>query len=188
MDEYSENLNAPEDIKFLTVKQIITIQSETLPRSGLPNMDRLEGALGRIYTLYSYEECNDIFKLAAMYIIAIAKAHAFNDANKRTALQAALVFLRLHGIRIEKSLLLVKLTIWAAMDKAELDNIAITLQLLSDINGIPITDNLEPDVRLFFQALVGVSNGSIDDKSEKFISQLLSDLDNDLLEETTSSY
>jgi death-on-curing protein len=29
---------------------------------------------------------NDVFDVAAMYAVAIARGHVFNDANKRTAL------------------------------------------------------------------------------------------------------
>jgi death-on-curing family protein len=32
-----------------------------------------------------YAELDDIFDIAAMYAVAIARGHVFNDANKRTA-------------------------------------------------------------------------------------------------------
>lgn len=72
------------DITFLTTAQVVDIQSSTLPNSGDPNLGKLEGLLNRVHTLHHYEECDDIFTLAAMYLIAIAKGHAFHDANKRT--------------------------------------------------------------------------------------------------------
>ncbi|WP_338091408.1 Fic family protein [Sodalis ligni] len=53
----------------------------TLPQSGQPDINKLAGALNRVETLHYYENCDDVFKLAAMYLIGIAKAHAFNDAN-----------------------------------------------------------------------------------------------------------
>jgi death-on-curing protein len=119
-------------IDFLTTEQVIDIQSTTLPNSGEPNMDRLEGALNRIHALHHYEECDDIFSLAAMYLVAIAKAHAFNDANKRTAFQAASIFLMMNGFELGTSFRLVKLTVMAAMDNAELRDVAFSLMLLSD--------------------------------------------------------
>ena len=49
------------DIRFLTTDEIIEIQRSTLPNSGEPNMDRLEGALFRIQTLHEYDGCDDVF-------------------------------------------------------------------------------------------------------------------------------
>lgn len=43
---------------------------------------------------------NDIFGIAGLYAEAIARGHAFNDANKRTALACALTFLGRKGIDI----------------------------------------------------------------------------------------
>ncbi|MGP0844409.1 type II toxin-antitoxin system death-on-curing family toxin [Serratia sp. CY83965] len=119
-------------IEFLTTEQVIDIQSSTLPNSGPPNMDLLEGALNRIHTLHQYEECDDVFMLAAMYLVAIAKAHAFNDANKRTAFQAASIFLMMNGFELGTSFRLVKLTVMAAMDNANMRDVAFSLMLLSD--------------------------------------------------------
>lgn len=76
-------------IRFLTVDEVVEIQRSTLPNSGKPDLSKLEGALSRIEALRDYEECEDIFKFSAMYLISIAKAHAFNDANKRTAFQGS---------------------------------------------------------------------------------------------------
>ncbi|WP_338149467.1 type II toxin-antitoxin system death-on-curing family toxin [Xenorhabdus bovienii] len=75
------------NIRFLSTEEVIEIQRLTLPNSGNPDINKLEGALFRIQTLKDYDGCEDIFKFAAMYLIAIAKSHAFNDANKRTAFQ-----------------------------------------------------------------------------------------------------
>ncbi|RTP97309.1 type II toxin-antitoxin system death-on-curing family toxin [Enterobacter sp. WCHEn045836] len=121
-----------DEIEFLTPEQVIEIQQSTLPNSGPPGKDRLEGALFRVYTLAEYEGCEDIFAFAAMYLIAIAKAHAFNDANKRTAFQATSVFLLMNGFELNASFELVKLTVLAAMGEAELENTAFALRILSD--------------------------------------------------------
>ncbi|HHQ6611927.1 type II toxin-antitoxin system death-on-curing family toxin [Morganella morganii] len=85
--------------------------------------------------LRDYEECKDIFKFSAMYLISIAKAHAFNDANKRTAFQAASVFLILNGVELNVSMELVKLTILAATGEAERDTAAFVLKVLSDYHN-----------------------------------------------------
>lgn len=80
-------------IHFLTTEQVIKIQRDTLPNSGSPNLNKLEGALDRIQTLNYYEDCSDLFTLAAKYLITLTKAHAFNDANKNLILIATIDFL-----------------------------------------------------------------------------------------------
>lgn len=120
------------EIEFLTMDQVTLIQRWTLPKSGLPDEGRLQGALFRVQTLAEYDGCDDVFKFAAMYLIAIAKAHAFHDANKRTAFQAASIFLMMNGYELNSSFELVKLTVLAAMGEAELDETAFALRILSD--------------------------------------------------------
>lgn len=104
----------------------------TLPQSGLPDINKLAGALNRVKTLHYYENCDDVFKLAAMYLIGIAKTHAFNDANKRTAFQATSVFLLMNGIELNESLYLVKLTLFAAMNQTNIVETTFALRLLSN--------------------------------------------------------
>ncbi len=64
--------------------------------SGIRDAASLDAAATRPINLASYET-PDAFDLAAAYAFGIAKAHAFTDGNKRTALVAALTFLRLNG-------------------------------------------------------------------------------------------
>lgn len=129
-----------DDITFLTVDQVITIQKSTLPNSGEPDIGKLEGALGRVDNLLNYEGCDDLFKFAAMYMVAIAKSHAFNDANKRTAFQAASVFLMMNDYELNTSMELVKLTIFAATGEADCENTALALKLLSNYKNELLID------------------------------------------------
>jgi death on curing protein len=69
---------------------------------GLRDMGGLEGALDRPKNLVAYGD-PDIAELTAMHAMAIAKTHAFVDANKRTAWATAGAFLRLNGYRLEFS-------------------------------------------------------------------------------------
>lgn len=131
-----------EKIRFLTIDEVIEIQRTTLPNSGVPNTNKLEGALFRVQTLKDYENYNDIFQFAAMYMIAIAKSHAFNDANKRTAFQAASVFLLLNGYELTTSLELVKLTILAATGEADLKNTTFALKILSNYCNDLLSDTV----------------------------------------------
>jgi death-on-curing protein len=67
------------------------------------NFGALEGALGRIETRREYENLNDVFEIAGMYAEAIARGHAFSDANKRTALVSALTYLLLEGFLVKRT-------------------------------------------------------------------------------------
>lgn len=120
--------------RMLTEDEVIKIQNKTLPNSGDPNVDKLAGAIGRVQSLIDYEGCDGVFDLAGMYLvaIAIAKAHAFNDANKRTAFQASTIFLKLNGVKLFPSVYLVKLTILAAMGEFDYRQVSSTLRILSD--------------------------------------------------------
>ena len=59
----------------------------------------LEAALGRPVNKWGYGT-SDLFELAAAYTFGIAKAHAFVDGNKRTALVCALTFLLANGTHV----------------------------------------------------------------------------------------
>ena len=50
---------------------------------------------------YAGDPPPDLFDLASAYAFGIARNHAFNDANKRTAWAACLLFLRVNGVRIK---------------------------------------------------------------------------------------
>lgn len=56
--------------------------------------------LGRIDQQMHYNNIDDAFEIAAWYGVAIAKGHAFVDANKRTGLSVMLAFLEVQGISI----------------------------------------------------------------------------------------
>jgi death-on-curing protein len=58
----------------------------------------LEGALARVENRLAYGLIEDAFDLAAMYAVAIATGHCFNDGNKRTAFRAMQVALYINGV------------------------------------------------------------------------------------------
>lgn len=63
----------------------------------------LEGALSRVSARIHYEGLEDIFEIAAMYAVVLARGHVFNDANKRTALVTALTYLDLQGYEVQRN-------------------------------------------------------------------------------------
>lgn len=71
---------------------------------GLPGVrdeNGLEAALARPQQKWHYEPDSDLATLAAAYAFGLAKAHAFSDANKRTAFLTAVIFLGLNGKDLE---------------------------------------------------------------------------------------
>ncbi len=61
----------------------------------------LEGALARPVNHHQYEGMTEIHELAAHLVLAIGKAHAFEQGNKRTAWAAGRLFLRNNGYQIQ---------------------------------------------------------------------------------------
>lgn len=89
--------------RLLSVEEVIILHDSILGPNELPGLakDRsLAGALSRVEFRVQYGLIDDAFDLAAMYAVAIAQAHAFNDANKRTAYAALETILYVHGISI----------------------------------------------------------------------------------------
>lgn len=78
-------------MKHLTALQVIVCHDENVRRyGGLPGIvdaARIEALLARVRNHERYEGVTDVFELAALYCVAIARGHAFLDGNKRTALQ-----------------------------------------------------------------------------------------------------
>nr|WP_019216561.1 hypothetical protein [Legionella tunisiensis] len=58
---------------------MIFIQSEILSNASVTDIGKLESALKRAEQHHHYENIKDIIELTAIYVIGIAKAHAFPD-------------------------------------------------------------------------------------------------------------
>lgn len=78
------------------------IHDEVLNLGELPGRARdksLDGALARVGNRLAYGMIEDAFDLAAMYAVAVAQGHCFNDGNKRTAFRTMNAALELNGVR-----------------------------------------------------------------------------------------
>jgi len=88
--------------KWISKAQVLRIHEKTIELQGglsgssEEGQGKLEGCLARPHNLYLYEK-PDLFDLAASYAQSIARSHAFNDGNKRTAYQTADLFLYKNG-------------------------------------------------------------------------------------------
>lgn len=64
-------------------------------------MGLLESALARPQNLVAYGEVVTTERLAALYAVGVAKAHAFVDGNKRIAFAVMVAFLKAHGRHLD---------------------------------------------------------------------------------------
>ena len=86
--------------RWLTPEIVIVLQSMLLAEHGgdpgIRDMNGLESALGRPLHKFHYES-PELPELAAAYAYGLSSNHPFLDGNKRVALAALDVFLRLNG-------------------------------------------------------------------------------------------
>ena len=96
--------------------------------AGVIDANALDSALHKPQQLNHYEPKSDAAALGAAYLCGIAQKQCFVDGNKRTALAATLVFLKLNGfeLNVEKAELLAFVL---SIAKNELDQSAATVWL-----------------------------------------------------------
>lgn len=92
---------------MIGAKKILEIHDYIIEQEGGLRGDHgigaIEGALSRVVNRLMYECMDDVYEIAAMYAVAIARGHVFNDGNKRTALAAALAYLESQDIILCRS-------------------------------------------------------------------------------------
>ena len=88
----------------IDVENVILIHDAVISEKelqGLAKDKSLEAALGRVHNRLQYGFISDVFDLAACYAAFLAKAHCFNDANKRTAVAVLFFILNANGVEID---------------------------------------------------------------------------------------
>jgi death on curing protein len=93
----------PEDCFHLTVEIVREIHAEAIARfggsEGVRELALLESAVAAPQASFGGRSpYRDVAEVAAAYLFYLCKNHPFMDGNKRAALGACLVFLRLNGI------------------------------------------------------------------------------------------
>ena len=68
---------------------------------GIRDEGSIASALARPVNAWMYEQAVDLETIAATYLCALVRQQGYLDGNKRTALAAMLVFLRLNGRRLD---------------------------------------------------------------------------------------
>ncbi len=92
---------------FLTVEDVIQIHGEVITayggESGLCDLNFLESAVEMPKQMFDGQFLhNSLCYMAAAYLFHISQNHPFVDGNKRTGYTAALVFLRINGVVIDR--------------------------------------------------------------------------------------
>lgn len=67
---------------------------------GIRDRGLLESAVAQPQYVYLYNPQADLFDIATAYAFSLTKNHPFLDGNKRTALHAALAFLRVNAVEL----------------------------------------------------------------------------------------
>ncbi len=123
--------------EFLTVGDVLHIHALQLARyggaEGLRDLGLLDSAVAQPKTTFHGRFMHeDLFAMAAAYLFHIVRNHPFLDGNKRTGLLAALVFLDINGISIERdSETLYELTLAVAEGRADKEEVARILRRLA---------------------------------------------------------
>lgn len=94
---------APDNCFHLSVETVLEIQAQAIARfggsDGIREMTLLESAVAAPQASFGGQSpFADITDVASAYLYYLCKNHPFVDGNKRAALGACLVFLRLNGL------------------------------------------------------------------------------------------
>ena len=92
---------------------------------GVRDEGAIESALARPANAWTYGQVADLEALAATYLCALARQQGYLDGNKRSALAAMLVFLKINGRRLEApGAELYAIVISAATNEIDIDQVA----------------------------------------------------------------
>lgn len=98
---------SPADCIHLTVEIVREIHREAIAAfggsHGIRDQGLLESAVAAPQATFGGESpFSDLVEIAAAYLFYLCRNHPFLDGNKRTAMTAAIVFLRLNGVEPAK--------------------------------------------------------------------------------------
>ena len=94
-----------DDIRFLTENEVMEIHNSCIElfggKGGIRDRNLFESAIYQPQQTFDgkflYE---NIYEMAAMYLLSFAKDHVFFDGNKRTAIKTCMLFLELNNNRL----------------------------------------------------------------------------------------
>jgi death-on-curing family protein len=83
--------------------QVIRLHCTSVAKAQPSQPAMLESAVTSPLNIKHYEKEENVFQLAANLAEKIMKNHAFQDGNKRTALLAADMFLKINGHKLQET-------------------------------------------------------------------------------------
>jgi len=92
---------------FLSVEDMLFIHKQEIKKAGgdpgIRQEQDIQACVDAPKASFDGQYLNDLFGMAASYIICLTIRHPFVDGNKRTALASALTFLYINGYEVEES-------------------------------------------------------------------------------------
>ncbi|MGK7370737.1 MAG: type II toxin-antitoxin system death-on-curing family toxin [Candidatus Halalkalibacterium sp. M3_1C_030] len=96
-----------DEPSFLSMEDILFIHEQEIQKAGgdpgIRQKQDIQACTDSPKASFDGEYLNDLFEMAASYIICLTIRHPFVDGNKRTALASALTFLYLNGYEVKES-------------------------------------------------------------------------------------
>ncbi len=117
-------------LQIISAEEIIQFHDRLLRvtrRCRYARSGRAEAIMYRVLNKIEYEGVTDVWRLAAMHLLAISRGHIFNDGNKRTALFITLLLKR-NGIILPANPDFVGMTVEAAAGQ-------LTEQIVARLRG-----------------------------------------------------
>jgi death-on-curing protein len=130
----------PVEPRWLTAPTLLAIHAQQIERyggaHGFLDENVVLSAFARPVNRWSYDPNADLADLAAAYLVGFARSQGFGDANKRTGLACALVFLTLNGAPLHvPAAELYALTMAVANNQA--DDAAVAVYFRDRLKSLP---------------------------------------------------
>jgi death on curing protein len=116
-------------VQYLTPEQVLFLHNRLIAETGgghgIRDLGMLLSALGRPQATFDAKDLNsDVFSKAAALMDSLVRNHPFVDGNKRTAITAAALFLRINGFQlVVENNEMVRFTLACAQSQLSLDEI-----------------------------------------------------------------
>ncbi len=115
--------------QYLTPEQVLFLHSRLIAETGgghgIRDLGMLLSALGRPQATFDEKELyQDLFTKAAALMDSLVRNHPFVDGNKRTAITASALFLRINGFQlVVENIEMVRFTLACAQSQLSLEEI-----------------------------------------------------------------
>jgi death-on-curing protein len=135
--------SSSEDPTFLSVEEVLALHADQLRlfggSEGIRDRGVLESAVAMPAATFDGTYLHaGLFEMAAAYAFHIAEGQPFVDGNKRTALNAALVFLDLNGwVIVDPEMRLYDGMIGFAIGTFDKTRFAGLLETLAEVSPVP---------------------------------------------------